>query len=298
MSEADSLRLDKTEMPRRTSEFGRFRRTFLNRGVVVFGLIIVLAFLITAAFATWIAPYDPYRQNPRQSLLKPSHEHLLGTDSIGRDTLSRIIYGGRVSLMVGVIALSIAAIVGMALGMAAGYFGGWVHAIVMRLIDALMSFPMILLALVIAGLLGGGLRNIMITLGIALIPGYARVMCGQVLSVKENDYVIAGRSTGASNLRIMLRHIFPNCIPPLIVMITMMMGMTMLAEAGLSYLGIGVEAPTASWGSMIADGYPYLLKNPILSVAPGVALMLVVFSFNMVGDGLRDALDPRLRGVI
>jgi len=168
----------------------------------------------------------------------------------------------------------------------------------MRIIDALMSFPMILLALVIAGLLGGGIRNIMITLGIALIPGYARVMCGQVLSVKENDYVLAEHVTGAGNLRIMLRHIFPNCIPPLIVMITMMMGTTMLAEAGLSYLGIGVEVPTASWGSMIADGYPYLLKNPILSVAPGVALMLVVFSFNMVGDGLRDALDPRLRGVI
>jgi peptide/nickel transport system permease protein len=198
--------------------------------------------------------------------------------------------------MVGVIALGIAAIVGMILGLVAGYFGKWVYAVIMRVMDAMMAFPMILFALLIASLLGGGLRNVMIALGVALIPGYARLMCGQVLSVKENDYILAEHSLGAGSLRIMLRHVFPNCLPPLIVMITMMMGMTILAEAGLSYLGIGIEQPQAAWGGMINDGYARITTNPILSFAPGVAIMLVVFAFNMVGDGLRDAMDPRLRG--
>jgi ABC-type dipeptide/oligopeptide/nickel transport system permease subunit len=157
---------------------------------------------------------------------------------------------------------------------------------------------MILLALLITSLLGGGLVNVMIALGIALMPGYARIMCGQVLSVRENDYIMAGHSMGASNLRLMVRHIFPNSLPPIIVMVTMMMGTTILAEAGLSYLGIGIELPTATWGGMINEGYQYLITNPILSFAPGIAIMLVVFSFNMIGDGLRDALDPRLRGIL
>jgi ABC-type dipeptide/oligopeptide/nickel transport system permease subunit len=168
----------------------------------------------------------------------------------------------------------------------------------MRLVDALMSFPMILLALVIASVLGGGLKNVMVALGIGLVPGYARLMCGQVLIIKENDYVIAGRSIGASNLRIMLAHILPNSFPPLIVLMTMMMGMAILAEAGLSFLGIGIEPPGATWGAMVSDGYKYLLTNPMLSFAPGLAVMFVVYAFNMVGDGLRDALDPRLRGTL
>jgi len=200
--------------------------------------------------------------------------------------------------MVGVIAVGIAATAGMILGLIAGYFGGWAYVIIMRLMDALMAFPMILLALLITSLLGGGLINVMIALGISLMPGYARIMCGQVLSVRENDYVMAGKSTGATNVRIMIRHIFPNSFQPILVMVTMMMGATILAEAGLSYLGIGVEVTTATWGSMINDGYNFLTTDPILSFAPGVAIMLVVFGFNMVGDGLRDALDPRLRGVI
>jgi peptide/nickel transport system permease protein len=298
MTEVDSPTKEITEIPPRVSEFRRFIRVFSSRGIVIFGLIIVILFLITAAFAHWIAPYDPYKQNLDQTLRPPSWEHLLGTDSIGRDTLSRVIYGTRVSLMVGVIALGIAAITGMILGLIAGYFGGWIYAIIMRIMDALMAFPMILLALVIAALLGGGLVNVMIALGIALVPGYARLMCGQVLSIKENDYVLAGHAIGAGNIRVMVYHIFPNCLSPLIVMITMMMGATMLAEAGLSFLGIGIEAPAAAWGGMVADGYRYLLMAPVLSISPGAALMLVVFSFNMVGDGLRDALDPRLRGVL
>jgi peptide/nickel transport system permease protein len=265
---------------------------------VGFGVVVVILFLLTAAFAPWLTPYDPYEKNFDNLLASPSSQHWLGTDTLGRDTLSRIIIASRTTLMVGVIALGIAAIAGMILGLLAGYFGGWVQSVIMRIMDALMAYPMILLALVIASLLGGGLVNVMIALGIALVPGYARLMCGQVLTVKENDYILAEHSIGASNLRIMLKHIFPNCLPPLIVMITMMMGMTILAEAGLSYLGIGIEPPQAAWGGMIYDGYSRITTNPLLSFAPGVAIMLVVFAFNVVGDGLRDALDPRLRGTI
>jgi peptide/nickel transport system permease protein/oligopeptide transport system permease protein len=296
MSEENTTPPGQTEIPPRVNELRRFYRVFLNRGLVVFGLVVVVAFLLTAAFSPWLAPYDPYEQHLDNLLQPPSWQHWLGTDTLGRDTLSRIIFASRTTLMVGVIALGIAAIVGMIVGLIAGYFGGWVQAVIMRIMDALMAFPMILLALVVAALLGGGLRNVMIAIGIALVPGYARLMCGQALSIKENDYVLAEQSMGASSLRIMLRHVFPNCLPPLIVMITMMMGMAVLAEAGLSYLGIGIEAPAAAWGGMINDGYSRITTNPILSFAPGIAIMLVVFAFNMVGDGLRDALDPRLRG--
>jgi peptide/nickel transport system permease protein/oligopeptide transport system permease protein len=187
---------------------------------------------------------------------------------------------------------------GLSLGLIAGYFGGWTNTIIMRIMDALMSFPMILLALVVAALLGGGMKNVIIALSIAMSPMYARLMCGQVLGVKENDYVMAGHAIGARNFRIMLRHVMPNCFPPLIVGMTMQLGNIIISEAGLSFLGIGIEAPVAAWGSMINDGRQYLLTLPVLSFAPGAAIMLVVFSFNMVGDGLRDALDPRLRGVL
>ena len=282
----------------RISEFQRIRRVFFGRGIVVFGLAVIMVLILTAIFAPFLAPHDPYKQNLDQTLLQPSWEHPLGTDSLGRDTFSRIIYGSRNSLMVGVIALGIAASIGMTMGLLAGYFRGWIDNVLMRIVDALMCFPMILMALVIAALLGNGLKNVMIALGIAMLPGYARLMCAQVLSVKENDYVLAARSTGASNSRMILRHLLPNCLPPLIVFITMQMGAAILAEAGLSFLGVGIEPPAAAWGTMVSDGRTYLLSNPILSAAPGIAIMLVVFSFNMVGDGLRDALDPRLRGTI
>ena len=183
--------------------------------------------------------------------------------------------------MIGLVGVGIAAFIGMTIGLIAGYFGGWVHAVIMRFIDALMAFPLILLALILAALLGGGLKNVMIALGVGLLPAYARLMCGQVLSVKENDYVLAGRAMGADNIRIMFRHVLPNCFPPLIVLITMMIGLTILLEAGLSFLGIGIEPPGAAWGAMVSDGYQYLLTHPILSFAPGFAIMLVVFAFNV-----------------
>ena len=286
------------EVPPRVSEFRRFCRVFFGRRVVTFGLVIILVLILTAIFASLIAPYNPYKQNLDQGLLQPSREHLLGTDALGRDTLSRVIYGTRTSLMVGIIAVSVSAVVGMILGLIAGYFGGTTSAIIMRFIDSLMSIPMILLALTIAALLGGGLRNMMIALGLGMMPGYARTMCGLTLSVKENDYVMASHAIGANDLRIMFSHLLPNCLPPLIVLMTMQLGAAILAEAGLSFLGVGIEPPGAAWGAMVSDGYHYLASNPVLSLAPGVAIMLVVFAFNMVGDGLRDAFDPRLRGTL
>jgi len=289
---------EKTEIPSQVSKFRRFSRVFFGRGVVTFGMVVLLALIIVAIFAPFFAPYDPYEPVLGQGLLGPSKAHLLGTDALGRDTLSRIIYGSRTSLMIGLIVVFAAAIIGVSLGLIAGYYGGWINTIIMRLIDSVMSFPMILLALVIAAILGGGIRNVIIALTVGLVPVYARLMCGQVITVKENDYIMAERAMGANNLRIMIRHLVPNCFPPLIVLMTMMLGATILAEAGLSFLGIGVEAPIAAWGSMVSDGRDYLLRAPILSFAPGFTLMLAVFSFNMVGDGLRDALDPRLRGVL
>ena len=282
---------------RRVSETRRFLRVFLGRGIVVFGMVIVFIFLILAIFGPWIAPYPPNEITPDR-LLKPNAAHWLGTDDFGRDSLSRLIIGSRNSLMVGIVAVGIAAGVGIVAGMLAGYYGGIINAIIMRIVDALMSFPMILLALLIAGLLGNGLTNVMIALGVAMIPVYARLMCGQVLQIRENDYVLAGRSMGSSNWRLMFRHILPNSFPPLIVLVTMQIGSAVLAEAGLSYLGIGITPPDPSWGAMVYSGFRFLITNPLLSFIPGVAIMLIVFAFSMVGDGLRDSLDPRLRGTL
>jgi peptide/nickel transport system permease protein len=289
------------EIPEATQRIGegrRFVRVFLGRGVVVFGMVVIFILILMAILAPLISPYDPYKPALTETLQQPSAKHLLGTDALGRDTLSRIIYGSRTSLEISLLVVFFATVSGVFLGLISGYFGGWTFTIIMRIMDAFMSFPMILLALVIAALLGGGIRNVIVALSVAMMPIYARLMCGQVLTVKENDYVLAGHAIGAGNNRIMFRHVVPNTFPPLIVAMTMQLGGVILAEAGLSFLGIGIEAPMAAWGSMINDGRQYLLTLPILSFAPGVAIMLVVFGFNMVGDGLRDALDPRLRGVI
>jgi peptide/nickel transport system permease protein len=286
------------EAPRPANDVRRFIRVFMGRKVVMFGMVVIGLLILTVVFAPWLAPYNPNAPSLKNTLASPSSAHLLGTDSLGRDTLSRIIYGSRPALVVGLVAVSIAGFIGMTLGLLAGFYSGSINAIIMRSMDALMSVPMILLAVTIAALLGGGLRNVVIALGIASIPPYARLMCGQVLTVKQNDYITASQAGGASNLRIMLKHIFPNCFPPLIVLLTMRIGMAILSEASLSFLGIGIKPPTAAWGSMVSEGYQNLLRAPLLSIAPGVSIMLVVFAFNMVGDGLRDALDPKLRGTL
>ena len=282
----------------RINELRRFIRVMFSRGVVVYGIIVVAAVIFAAVFAPIVAPYDPYDQDLNSVLQPPSIKHLLGSDALGRDTLSRIIYGTRISLVVGVGTVLIAASLGTVIGLIAGFFGGWIYTIIMRFTDGIMAIPPLLLALVVAALLGTGVKGVMIAISFALLPGYIRLICGQVLSVKENEYVMAANSVGVSKMAIMGRHILPNCFSPLIVQMTMMMGLAMLIEASLSFLGLGIKPPTAAWGSMVYDGYKYLVMRPILSLAPGFAIMIVVFSFNMIGDGLRDALDPRLRGTI
>ena len=280
------------------NEWRRFFRVFFKRGMVVFGLIILLAMLFMGIFAEWVAPYDPYEANLRSSLAQPSADHLLGTDNVGRDTLSRLIFGARTALIVGFTTVFLSATIGILLGLIAGYFGRFLGMFIMRAMDALMCFPMIMLALLISAVLGGGMKNVIIALTFASVPIYARVVNGLTLSIKQNDYILAERAIGSSSKRIVFGHILPNSFPPIIVLITLQLGSLILAEAGLSFLSIGISAPEAAWGSMVNDGYKYLMTNPILSISPGIAIMLVVFAFNLVGDGLRDALDPRLRGYL
>jgi peptide/nickel transport system permease protein len=284
--------------PVHVGELRRVMRVMFSRKIVIFGTVVIAIAVIVAIFAPLIAPYNPYNTKLTESLQQPGSQHLLGTDALGRDTLSRVIYGARTSLLVGLVSILIAATLGMMLGLTAGFYGGVIQSIIMRLVDALMSIPLMLMALMIAALMGGGLTNIMVAIGVGLTATYARLMFGQVLSVKEMDYISAARVIGLSEFAIMMKHVFVNCFPTMIVFITTQMGFAILLESGLSFIGVGIAPPGASWGSMVNDGYKYILDLPILSIAPGVAIMLVVFAFNMVGDGLRDALDPRLRGNI
>ncbi len=289
---------DFIEAPPRVSEWRRLWRVFFSRGTVAVGFIILLLVVFVAIFAPLLAPFDPYQIGVTDSLIQPNNRHLLGSDTLGRDTLSRLIYGSRTALMVGFVSVGIASLFGITLGLIAGYYGGILYMLIMRIIDAVMCFPMLLLALVMAAVLGGGIQNVIIALSVAIIPHYTRITCGMTLSVRENDYVKAAQLFGAGDLFIMLRHVLPNILHPLLVLMTMQLGSLILAEASLSFLGIGIEPPGAAWGAMVNDGYKHLLRNPVLSFAPGLAIMMTVFAFNMVGDGLRDALDPRLRGLL
>jgi peptide/nickel transport system permease protein len=285
-------------VPRRTRQaWRRFARVFFKRPVVVFGTAAILIVVLMAALAPWIAPYDPYEQDLSAVLQDPGWGHWLGTDTLGRDTLSRIIFGSRIALLIGVGTVAAAATVGTVLGLVAASFGGWVFTVIMRFTDAMMAVPGLLVALVLSTLLGSGVNGVLVAVALALMPGYVRLMAGQVLSTKQNEYVTAARAIGAGQVGLMFRHILPNCLSPLIVQVTLVIGIAILIEATLSFLGLGIKPPTAAWGSMVYDGYRYLALRPILSIGPGLAIMLVVFAFNMVGDGLRDALDPRLRNL-
>lgn len=286
------------EIAPRVSETYRFVRVFFKRWVVIVGLVVLLLVFIAAIFAPLLAPYDPYKIATGASLELPSAKHWLGTDRLGRDALSRVIYGSRIALIVGFVTVTIASVIGISLGMLAGYGGGLFYIIIMRAVDTLMCFPGLILLMFLSAILGNGLRNVIIALSIGTVAGYVRVMCGLTLSLKQNDYIMAEMASGASNLRIMLRHVLPNAFPPLIVLMTMQLGTLILAEAALGFLGMGIVPPTAAWGSMVNESYVYLQTNPVLCFAPGFCIFLVVFSFNMVGDGLRDALDPRLRGLL
>lgn len=293
--------IDQTILERpdqRISEFRRIIRVMFSRWIVIFGIVFVLFFIIIAIFAPLLTPYDPNTPDYGAVTQPPSSAHWLGTDGLGRDELARLIFGTRISFIVGVVGVLLSSLVGMLMGLLAGYFGKWVASIIMRITDALMALPPIILMLAIAALLGGGLINVLVSLFIAMTPTYCRLAYGEVLSIKENDYIMATNSFGASNLRIMLHHILPNILPPIFVLITLNLGFAILAEASLSYLGIGINPPTPTWGNMVSNGYTYLRTLPLLSIAPGIAILLLVLAFNMVGDGLRDALDPRLRGML
>ena len=282
----------------RVSEFRYITRMMFSRWVVKLGAIIVIVFILMAVAAPWLAPYGPTEQDLWNTLQHPSKAHLLGTDDLGRDTLSRLIHGSRVSLMVSVVVVTIAGVIGMTMGLVAGYFGGWISAIIMRITDTLMSLPPIVLMLALCSVLGGGIRSVLISVGIVLAPTYCRLIRAQIMTLKNSDFVTAADVIGASDLRVMVRHLIPNAFPPLMVLLTINLGTAIMFEAALSFLGIGITPPTPTWGNMVMDGYRFLLKNPILSFAPGLSITLLVLGFNTVGDGLRDALDPRLRGTI
>jgi peptide/nickel transport system permease protein len=281
------------------SDWRRFLKILFQRKLVMVSVFVLFCLVVVAIFAPLIAPYDPYKNDMANTLKSPSGEHLAGTDSLGRDAFSRLVYGARTALIVGFGTVAFAAVVGVILGLLAGFLGGWVNAIIMRVMDALMGFPMLVLALLLAAVLGAGIQNVIIALGVATIPGYCRLMCAATLSVKENEYIMAQRAIGARSFRTMVRHVLPNAIQPIIVLVTTMLGTVILAEAALSFLGIGIKAPGAAWGGMAAAGFRYLVstpQHPALSFAPSICIAVVVFAFNMLGDGLRDALDPRLRG--
>ncbi len=274
----------------------RSRRLAARSKIGVAALGVITAFALTAAFAPWIAPADPLEQDYNALLDAPSAAHWLGTDQVGRDLLSRLMHGTRISLAVGVVAVAVAIAAGVPAGMAAGYFRGLLDDVLMRIIDAFIAFPSLILALAIVAVLKPSLGNVMIAIGVTYVPLYARLMRAQVLSIRTQDYVAAARATGASDLRIMLRHILPNTLSPIIVQATLGLGFAVLAETSLGYLGVGVQPPTPTWGSALNQGAPLLERAPWLSIFPGLAILILVLAFNLLGDALRDQLDPRLRG--
>ncbi len=274
----------------------QFFKALFSRKIVLVSACIVMLIILVAVFAYQIMPFDPNKPAVRERNQGPSATHLLGTDEYGRDVLSRIIIGSRVSLIVGVLAVIIACIIGTTLGMLAGFFGGFIDDLISRVAEAIRVIPQVVLAIALCAVFGGGIVNMSLILGISNMTVYIRMMRSQVMSIKERDYIMAGRLQGNSNGRLMLRHILPNSVSPIIVTMTQQIGGTILAEAGLSFLGLGISTPTASWGTLVSGGRAYLLTNPVYSIAPGVCIALLVICLNSLGDGVRDALDPRLRG--
>ncbi|WP_096440808.1 ABC transporter permease [Alteribacter populi] len=271
-------------------------KKLLKNKLSVFGLFIIICTFIMAIFAPLIATHSPNTMNVGAPLLGPGEEGLLlGTDNFGRDLFSRIIYGSQISLIVGVLSVTFAGIVGTLLGLVSGYYGGRVDSIIMRAMDGLFAFPFILLAIVLMTVLGQGLFNVIIAIGTAIIPGFARIVRGQVLNVKEEEFIEVTRSLGAKDGKIIFHHILPNCTAPIIVYGTMAIAGAIISEAALSFLGLGVQPPTASWGSILRDGKDFLVLSPHMATFSGLAILLSVLGFNVFGDGLRDALDPKMK---
>ena len=284
-----------TEQTGRLKELRYSLHLLLSNPVSTIGLAgVVLLFMITI-FAPFIATHDPLEISLTGRFLPPSWEHLFGTDHLGRDIFSRVVYGSRISLTVGFITLVEATLIGTIIGLVAGYFGGTFDSVIMRITDVFLAFPNIILALAVAAALGRGIESVMVALGITWWPLYARLIRGQTLSVREEQYIEGAKLSGAGNLRIMFKHILPNCIAPLIVQISMDIGFTILAAASMGFLGIGAQSPSPEWGLQCASGSKYLVYQWWISTFPGLAIFISVISFNLLGDGLRDILDPRLR---
>lgn len=271
-----------------------WRRLRRNRAAIVGG-VIVLLFVFIAVLAPWLSPYPPNEGDLTKRLKPPCREHLLGTDPLGRDLLSRVIYGARISLQIQIISVSIALVVGTLLGLIGGYYGGRLDNLIMRLIDILLAFPGIFLAISIIAVLGPGLTNLMLAAGIYSIPQFARIVRGSVISLKEKEFIEAARAVGERDFDILFRYLLPNSMAPIIVQTTLRMATVLLTASGLSFLGLGVQPPTAEWGAMLSNARAYLITAPHVAMVPGLAIMLVVMGFNLFGDGLRDSLDPRLR---
>lgn len=270
-------------------------RRFTSHKGALFGIAFIVLLIVVALTAQWLAPYDPNRTNLKLRGASPSWAHPFGNDDIGRDILSRIMFGARVALLVGISSTTIAVSIGVLVGSMAGYFGGWVDVVLSRLIDTLMAFPILALLLTLSALLGPSLRNVVIIVGVTFWASYARVIRAEVLSLRERDYVLAARSSGASDRRIILRHIVPNAIGPVIILASLAIGGVIIFESALSFLGMGISRPTPSWGTMLSDGREYIRNYPHIAIAPGLAISFTVLAFNLIGDGLRDALDPRER---
>ena len=270
---------------------------FFGRGIIVkLCTVVVVGFIFMAVFADWITPYDPAAQNLVEKLQTPSASHWLGTDFLGRDVLSRVIYGGRVSMYVSLLSGSFAAVIGIGLGLVAGYVTGIVRRVIMGMTDIILSIPGMVFTLIIAAIMGTGVMSLTLAIGIGMIPTYIRMVNGLVLSLKENDYIVASKLVGRSESKILLKHLLPNAFPSLIVLYTINLGNAIMTESSLSYLGVGINPPTATWGNMVSDAYAYLLQAPWLAMIPGICIIILIIPFNVGGDGLRDALDPRLRG--
>jgi peptide/nickel transport system permease protein len=264
--------------------------------LLITGLAILVSLILIAIFAGYIAPYDPIAQDfrPKQP---PSSEHLLGTDELGRDVFSRLIYGSRITLYVSFLSIGVATLFGLPMGLIAGYYGGAVDKAISFIIDILLSFPAIILTILITAMLGPNLTNAMLSISVAFTPRIARIVRGQVLSVKEEDYVVASKAMGGKGWYIMLRHILPNSIAPLLVQVTLALGSAVIIESSLAFLGLSAQPPTPSWGDMINRGRRYIYTAPWMLTAPGIMITIAVLGFNLLGDGLRDVLDPRLRRV-
>ncbi len=280
-------------LPPEASPGRRALKRFSRRGSAVFGLVVVVGFVLMALAAPWIAPYDPLATSWGAIRKAPSAAHWFGTDELGRDVLSRVIFGARASLLAGVVSVLISLSFGVPIGLAAGYIGRWTDGLISRMTDAMLATPFLILAIALAAFLGPSLTNAMIAIGISATPIFIRLTRAQVLSVKVEDFVEAARAVGNPHWRIAFRHVLPNVVPPLIVQATLAIAAAVIAEASLSFLGLGQQPPAPSWGSMLNTAKNYVEQAPWMAVWPGLSIFVLVLSFNLLGDGLRDALDPR-----